>query len=386
MYRYLLKRDTLLATILVFLVIGLFTKLEKELSILDPKEISSKDFDYNDLAFNLLNKHTNIATDTGIYIVNIGDADRKGIAKIIDQVSLAQPKVIGIDVLFDHPTNRDTDAALTNVFAHNKRIVMAYQLDSVAHHTHNYFYNKAVTSGYVNFTLDNQNVIRQFSPYIGSPDSSLSFAATIVKISNLPQYNLLIARRNSSEPINYTRSEDKFIIIQGADVKDHLADLKGKIVLLGYLSTGSNYEDKHFTPLNAKLTGKAMPDLSGVLIHANIVRMILDTNYIHQSPTWLNWLLAFVICWLHMAFFISYFIEKHIWFHLAAKLVQLISAIFFIFLSLFVFYSFNTQINMTQSIIAIVLAIDVLYFYEAGVKWLHQKRGYKTLFHHEHPV
>jgi len=97
-YRYLFKRDTIVATILVFLVIGLFVKIDKELGVFDPKDITSKDFDYNDLAFNLLSKTKNLPVDTSICIVNIGNADRKAIAQIINKVSRAQAKVIGVDV------------------------------------------------------------------------------------------------------------------------------------------------------------------------------------------------------------------------------------------------------------------------------------------------
>jgi len=384
-YRYLFKRDTIVATILVFLVIGLFVKIDKELGVFDPKDITSKDFDYNDLAFNLLSKTKNLPVDTSICIVNIGNADRKAIAQIINKVSRAQAKVIGVDVLFGDSVSDGEDTALRSIFHRNKQVVMAYLLDSAANHIANYFDDTLCKKGFVNFTLQDQNVIREFNPYIIAADTDFSFSTAIIKAADPDRYTDLMARGNKTEAINYTRAENKFIVIDGASQQGDFNIVKNKIVLIGKVASGTDYEDKHYTPLNSKFAGKSMPDLSGVLIQANIIRMELDGNYIHRWRGWQNLLFAFVICWIHTAFFIAYFIEKHIWFHVASKIAQLISSFVFIYLGLFLFYSFNQQINMTQTIVAIILAVDILYFYEAGVTWLHHKTGYKTLFHHEYP-
>jgi len=385
LFRYLFKRDTLFATVLVFIVIGLFAKLETGLGILDPKEITSKDFDYNDLAFNLLNKHYNIPTDLDIFIVNIKDIDMKAIAGILKKVNLAKPKVIGIDVLLDSSANKEADGLLKTFLHNNYRVVLAAQLDTAGNRVPSYFDDSTIKPGFVNFTVGYQNVVREITPYIVQKDTLLSFSAACVKIDSPESFRKLLARGHKVEGINYTRSQEKFSIIDGSDTTTDYSGLTDKIVLLGTVDSGSHYEDKHFTPLNRKLTGKSLPDMSGVVIHANIIRMMLDNNYINHTNSVINWGIAFILCWLHMALFIRYWIEKHIWFHLVVKIAQLASAIIFIYLGLIIFYNFNAQIDLTDTLIAIILAVDVLYFYEAGVIWLHQKKGFKTLFHHEIP-
>ena len=41
---------------------------------------------------------------------------------------------------------------------------------------------------------------------------------------------------------------------------------------------------------------------------------------------------------------------------------------------------------MKYTLYVIVLAVDVIYFYEAFVTWLHKKFKYQTIFgHHHHP-
>jgi CHASE2 domain-containing sensor protein len=370
---YLFHRDTLLATILVFICIFSLARLEVMLGLFDPKDMTAKDFDYNDLAFNLLSKYRNVAVDTGIYLVDIGHMDRPRIAAVITKVSLAHPKVIGVDVLFGRPAGSGQDSALNTSFG-----------ESPGTPGDNIFMAKNEKSGYVNFTPGNQHVIRCFNPYLVHGDTSLSFALAIVKAADPVKFRELVARHHAAEVINYRRSEDKFIVIDGNSAQADFTALKNKIVMIGTLDTGYNFEDKHFTPLNTAFAGKSLPDMSGLVIQANIVSMMLDNNYIDHWNSVLNWFFAFLICWLHMGFFIAYFVEKHMWFHLAAKLAQLVSSVVFIYLGLLLFYDFNEQVNMAGALAAIILAVDVLYFYEAGVTWLHHKKGFKTLFHHEY--
>ena len=39
---------------------------------------------------------------------------------------------------------------------------------------------------------------------------------------------------------------------------------------------------------------------------------------------------------------------------------------------------------MKYTLYVIALAVDVIYFYEAFVGWLHRKFGYQTIFGHHH--
>ncbi|MGE5108537.1 MAG: CHASE2 domain-containing protein, partial [Sphingobacteriales bacterium] len=160
---------------------------------------------------------------------------------------------------------------------------------------------------------------------------------------------------------------------------------KNKIVLLGFVNENINdIEDKHFTPFNEKFAGKSTPDMNGVVIHANIISMILDGNYINKVPGWLNWLITILIAWVNVAYFVKYFIDSHIWFHLAAKIVQLLSFVFFVYLSIAFYDKFSIRFDVKIASFAIILAVDIIYFYEALAVWLHQKHNFKTIFHKPH--
>jgi CHASE2 domain-containing sensor protein len=159
---------------------------------------------------------------------------------------------------------------------------------------------------------------------------------------------------------------------------------RDKIVLLGYLNPSPNdIEDKFYTSMNPKMVGTS-PDMNGIVIHANILSMALDKTYIHKSPTWLNWIITILIAWLHVSLFIRYYIDAHLWFHLVAKGAQLISAILIVALSVWCLNRFSLKIDMKMPVTVIILAIDIIYFYEALAVWLREKYGFKTIFHHKH--
>lgn len=383
MFKYLFKRDTLFATLAVFLVMGMFAFLPINTHFLDPIHLALSDFDYNDLAYSKMDKNKDTPTDTTLVIVNIGYGNRQDIAAMINKVVAQQPKAIGVDVLFNEKKDPIGDSLLLKLFSTNAKLVTAFNY--TATNNKGYFYTQSINIGYANFVGEEEGVIRHFTPQLKEENLS-AFAAQVVKQADPESYQALIKRNKLTETINYTRKADKYVVVNGMDLINGKADsnlFANKIVLVGYVAnTINDVEDKHFTPMNEKYTGKSLPDMNGIFIHANIISMIQSHQYIHHLPAWLMWTIAFLLCWLHMALFIKYYLESHLWFHLRAKIAQIISAVFFVYLGLLSFHQFNMQMNMVATLAAIVLAVDVLYFYEAFAIWLHKKKGFKTIFTH----
>jgi hypothetical protein len=70
-----------------------------------------------------------------------------------------------------------------------------------------------------------------------------------------------------------------------------------------------------------------------------------------------------------------------------AKVAQVFSVIFFAYVGIYIFDKFDVKIEMKYTLYVIALAVDVIYFYEAFVGWLHRKYGFQTIFsHHHHPL
>src|SRR5436190_16082032 len=139
--------------------------------------------------------------------------------------------------------------------------------------------------------------------------------------------------------------------------------------------------------MNEKYAGKTTPDMNGIIVHANIISMVIENNYIRKVPEWVGWLVAIFIGWLHMSLFIRYYLENHIWFHLVAKIAQLFSAFFFAYLGFRLFDRYGVKLEMELTLVVIILAVDIIYFYEAIAVWMHKKFKFATVFtHHHHPA
>ncbi len=391
MFKYLFKRDTILATVMVFMVMGLLALVPINTHVLDPIKMALQDFDYNDLAYSQFDKNAQTSVDTNIVIMNIGDADRVGIAAIISALVSKKPAVVGVDVLFTQPKAPGPDSLLAQLFSESDKVVLAYNLQSqkALLSAEGFLLPNARHAGYANFVGEEGGSIRHTAPMIKKKDIIYqSFAAAVAQVAYPDAYKKLTKRNNLTEQVNYTRTAEKFLVVEGKELlsgNETSISFAGKTILLGYISPDPNsIEDKHFTPFNKKSVGKTVPDMDGVFIHANIISMIRDRDYVNKTPVWINWLLASVLGWLHMSLFIRFFIDKHLWFHLVAKMAQIISAVLFVYLGLLFYFKWDVKINLTPTFVAIILAVDVLYFYEAISTWLHKRFGIPSLFIHAH--
>ncbi|MES1215683.1 MAG: CHASE2 domain-containing protein [Bacteroidota bacterium] len=393
--KYLYERDTIFATIAVFVFLILLGLIPINFYVLNPMKLALKDFDFNDVAYAKLHKNEDLKVDSNIVIVNTGVLDRAEIGFLIEKVSTYKPKVIGLDIYFLGEKDPVKDSILRAAFIKTKNLVAVSVAVPEKHDfsiTKNYFDDVLPKRGYANLIGEEIGTIRYYSPFekIGEIKYP-QITSAIVKEYDEKAYERLEKRHKEVESINYTRRIDKYHIIEPDDlfadnVEGYL--LKDKIVLLGYINLDpNNIEDKKFTPLNPKFAGKSVPDMNGIVVQANIISMVLDGNFIKKTPKWVAWVVAILIGWLHMSLFIRYYLESHIWFHLVAKLAQLFSVLFFAYLGIFIFDKFGIKLDMKYTLYVIVLAVDVIYFYEAFVTWMHRKFKYQTIFgHHHHPA
>ncbi len=394
--KYLYERDTLFSTVWVFIFIIVLGSIPINFYFLNPIKLALKDFDFHDMAHANL-EYKKDSLNNQITIVNIGTADREQLAWIIEKTAEQQPKVMGLDVEFAGPRDPYQDSLLTAVVSRHPNLVLASRLDwndEKDPYKENFFSGNGTGEGYANMLVEDIATIRLWSPFFENEQDPKrlpykSFAAAILEKYDTVAYQRLVKRDKKVETINYTRREEWYHQIDASTLLDGSMEpgyLKGKIVLLGYSSKDPNdIEDKKFTPMNDKFYGKTNPDMFGVAVHANILSMAIENNYIRKMPAWFNWLLAIVIGWIHMAIFIKYYLDHHIWFHLVAKIAQLLSAILFLYIDLWFYETYRIKLDMKLTLIVIVMAVDVIYFYEAWASWMHRKFKYRTVFgHHGH--
>jgi CHASE2 domain-containing sensor protein len=396
--KYLYERDTLFATIGVFIFLIVLGMIPINFYVLNPMKLALKDFDFNDIAYAKAHKDDSIKVDRRIVIVNTGHLDRAEIGFLIEAVSGYKPKVIGLDIFFEGEREPEKDSILREAFKKTKNLIGVSVADTVDGHImirKNNFDDVIPKRGYANLLGEEIGTIRGYAPFEEVDGKKYpQITSAIVREFDQSAYEKLVKRNKGDEIINYTRAvnnEDKkkYQVVEPDALYNDGIDsnmLKDKIVLLGYinLEDQNDIEDKKFTPMNHKFYGKQHPDMFGIVVQANIISMVLDGNYIKKMPKWMAWLIAIIVGWIHMSLFIRYYLESHIWFHLVAKLAQVFSVVFFAYLGIFIFDKFAIKLDMKYTLYVIALAVDVIYFYEAFVGWLHRKYKYQTIFGHHH--
>ncbi len=389
--KYLYERDTIFATIWVFIFIFVLGSIPLNLGSLNPIKLGLKDFDFNDMAYSKLGTAKKNPIDKRIVIVNIGMADREVLSMMIDKAGMMKPKLMALDAYFAGPGDPYKDSLLSETFKRNKTLIVASVLelrgkDGDTISLGGTYINTASEYAFVNFFDDSISTFRYYYPFLKNyaKKTYKSFSSAIVQAYDSSAYKKLEKKGNQKLMINYTRRVDRYLVLEYEDLLTRdPADsvLAGKIVLFGYINNDPNdITDKKFTPMNERYYGKSIPDMNGVVVHANIISMVLDKNYIKNLPLWANLLIAVFVCWLHMSFFVHYYLESHIWFHLVAKIAQVVSAIFFVWLGIYLFDQYWLKVDLKLSLIVIVMAVDVIYFYEAWAIWMHKKYQYKTVF------
>lgn len=385
--------ESLLATILVFVVLYvLFLSIHVSFKPFNYVVKSIKSINLNDLYFSKLENNT---ADTNIVLINIEDIDRAGIAEVISKVYEAQPKVIGLDVFFskDHQSAADSILKAT-IYAASDKLVMAANYEHSGELNPEFWELEGITHGHSGIITneDKTEVVRKFEPLIHNGHNEIySFSAEVASVYNHEIFEQLKHRHHEQEMINYQGDGNAFQMIDYLDIltsdKFTMA-LKDKIVLIGYCGGDSknplDHEDHYYTPTVFKISGNRAPDMFGIQIHANIISMIIKGKYINETPHWLVYLLTLLLTFVHVLFFTYFYLNKHLFYHIAAKLIQLISFILILWLVFVLFSKFHLYFPTKYLLISVVLSVDVLYLYEALAVMIYKQFKVKSIFVHDH--
>jgi CHASE2 domain-containing sensor protein len=130
------------------------------------------------------------------------------------------------------------------------------------------------------------------------------------------------------------------------------------VVILGYLGDYFGHpawEDKFFTPLNTKVAGRANPDMFGPVIHANVVAMILNENYINEIPLWMQISIAIVACFFNVLLF-SWIDRKFpLLYDGLGVFIQIFEILLVSVVVVYVFHLFSIKMDLTLTMAALAL-------------------------------
>jgi len=410
--------DCVIATVFVFLAMwGIFRLTQLNVfNAFDPIGQALSDVELTDYVFSNIREDPDV--DQNIVVVNIGNLSRRQIAQELQIISRYRPKVIGIDSFFDCATGlRDTVncPALSDVMgnlmlseaireAGNVVLVSSviqkdstlgpYNFDSLRR-SDPAFLDYAYRDGYANLDTDaafqdDVKTCRSFNPQLNVMSApQYAFSVNVAMVYDSVKTRKFLSRGNESEVINYRGNVfDIFAttnypqVFYTLDVDDVFSEnfvpemIKGKIVIFGFLGQflgDPSWADKFYTPLNKKLAGKANPDMFGAVVHANIVSMILNEDYVDEMKGWQEATMAFIICLLNVALFSLINSNLPLWYDGITKLLQLIQLILYTMVMVLVFNWYAFKFNVTLTLAAVALVGDVFEVYMSVIKNLYFK-------------
>ncbi len=360
-----------------------------------------KNHDIMDVAFSKFRNHNDTSLfDERLLIINSGKTDRKKIAEVIEIANRNKAKVIGIDLVFDSLHFNHKDTLLSNTLKKYDNIVLGYYfVDEQKDHflvKSDTFFSNEKAEGYVNLASNDGFTVRAFEPFHEinerkEPSFSVKLASfmdssIIADEQTHQEMEWINFRRvqpgiqNRRFPINsngisqYTMLDINSILSDSAYSMNNI--FNNKIVLIGFCGEDEeafSMKDRYFTPLNEQYTGRSLPDMHGVVVHANILSMLLDRDFIHDVSNKIVYLFSFLIFFIN--FFIFKILLKHRFFFVIPiiRFVQLIQFLALFSLCVMLLISFNIKLGFITIITAVILSFELYEFY------IHKLKNYIDL-------
>lgn len=347
-------------TIFTYLVLGLLSFIFFNFSVFDFIEDAFDDFSYLDLVQSKnIFKYEKVIPD--VVLVNIENRDREELAFLIDHLAHQSPKVIGVDAVFREQRAPYKDSILSaTIQKHQKLLVGSYIYPDIKNHP-----NFAISNtGYINFNLkkERNNVIRDF---ITNKDSLNSFAYLVAQKATTKK----IPKNSKLRPIKYYGDYHQFLHLSFDDVmfQENIPFMKDKVVLLGYLGIPlgniNDIQDKKFTPINKDFTGKTIPDMYGVTIHANITNSLMKQDFIREVPSIIVIILNILVTFFTSLLFIKIYKKEYTNEMLIEKLFQLVYTFLMLWISI-MFFTMGVKFPVVLIILCPILAIELLPYFE----------------------
>lgn len=390
--------DAVMGTVFIFFLMGAFNYITyfKLFDLFDPIGDALADVEMTDVVFSQLREPP--TPDDRIVLVNLGKLNRADIGYMLDIINSYEPRVIGMDTYFRVPKDSAVDAVLEDAMSRVDNLVVGSILHQFNPETNQFDslgkslprFSQYGETGFVSFYADAESqddlkMTRQFSPKeIAAGKVELAFAVKLAQYMEPEIVERFLARNNELETINYrgnvvdygaSKYGTMFYALDVPDVFNQNFDpslIKDKIVLMcfmgEYLGDRTTIEDKYFSPINSDYAGKSLPDMYGGVVHANIVAMILNEDYIDAMDQNVGLVIGILLCFFNVAVFSWVYRKYPKWYDGATKLTQLVEVLAFMFLNIIILDSYNYKIELTIGLVAVALAGDSLEVYYSVVK------------------
>lgn len=395
----------------------------KIFDVFDPIGQAFGDMEMTDVVFSQLREPATV--DERVVLVNIARRSRFEIGMMLDSISQHNPAVIGMDSFFYLPREDDPqgDSVLAAAISNVENMVMASKLHVVDPDDPSLdslvlswpsFMPENVNTALANLETDavTQGDLKMNRSFPVSMEvygqEQWAFGVKLASYLEPEKAQSFVDRGNDTEVVNYrgniidfgaTKFGSMFYAIDDIEVLGGFNPtygyeviapnydpslIEGKIVIFCFLGMElgdqESLEDHFYTPINQVYTGRAFPDMYGGVIHANIVSMVLNEDYIEELSDTQKGLLAVIICFLNVALF-SYIYKKiPKWYDGVTKLIQLVEFFGIVYVMIFILDGYSWKLDLTYALITVALAGDALEVYFGVVKNSLTRSGRKELF------
>lgn len=365
--------DVFLCTILTCFVAALFYFIIINISFLNVFTKAFEDFEFTDIFY--ANQSNQEALEKDIVLVNIEQHSRKQIAEAINKVNAQSASVIGIDIVFKELKDRNDDSLLKDALA-KPNIVTSFILgqDSLVRN-HSFFDSQS--SGFINVhSRDGHSIIRDFQTFeiTYTKDTLVSFPVAVYQKSRGKTFEKLPELKDRI-PIDFSGNIDHYVVFDIPEImsQDTIPILKNKVVIFGYLGTPTNnlndIEDKHFTPMNNAIAGKAVPDMYGAIIHANILKMLNTNSFVTLVSSFWTYILAIICCMLAIKYSFMCSFEYPVMYEILIKFVQFLISVLIIGVALFLL-KLGFLVYVTPVLVLTLLGLEMTNIYKSlKSKW-----------------
>ena len=257
--------------------------------------------------------------------------------------------------------------------------------------SNSFFKGSAV--GYTNFIGEDarSSTIRSFVPSIARESGEYqSFALQIARFVDKDAAADFQLRSTGEEIINYIGNYESFLHFEKEELLCGAVDpeiFRKKAVIIGYMGNSFkdpwNVEDRLYTPLNIKVSGRTFPDMNGAIIHANAVEMIVSRNWINQSSPLFTSVFTVLLTYLHVFFYMFLILKWDLYFDAIAKILQIISTLILLFFVFNLYHNTNYRMHVAGGLAGIAFAVDVLFIYEAVANSLYKRFKWKSILINE---
>jgi CHASE2 domain-containing sensor protein len=382
----LLLKDSFLCTIFSSILIAILSLIVVNMSFFNPLKKVLKDFSFLDVYY-AENFNDSNGINADIVLINIEHRDRFELSQMIDKVMQGNPKIVGTDIMLVDKKVEFMDSYLSKSL-NNDKIVSSYIIQEDSIEYNHPLFDKNKYRGFVNLNFENDVlVVREFA---GSNESfgetHLSFASQIVKQVLPPsewesrKFDKVL---KGNTTITYQGYYDAFLTFSYDEFMENNNSslLKDKIVLIGYLGdpTGNEYdvEDKKFTPLNKVTAGKSIPDMYGLVVHANIINMLLKNDIMYRVSNFWIGIITYLSTFLLIMALMRLEKNDKISFRTKKQIILFLFTIIVTGLALWLF-KIGIILKITPIIAVTLLSSSYIRYYKDLIDYIKSKRKWKS--------